>query len=64
MASNPKSAVPTEADHIRGVRDVGKYDAVVGSEDEARRIVRQALPHALELPPGIVGVPYPNPLAG
>jgi hypothetical protein len=59
-----KAAVPTEADHIRGVRAAGKYDAVVGSEAEARRIAQQALPHATELPPGVVGVPYPSPPAG
>jgi hypothetical protein len=55
--------VATEADHIRGVSAAGRYDATVGSEDEARRITQQALPHALELPPGVVGVPYPSPPA-
>lgn len=53
--------MPTEADHIQGVKAPGKYDAVVGSEAEARRIAQQALPHARELSPGVVGVPYPNP---
>lgn len=57
-------AVPTEADHIRGVKDPGKYDATVGSEAEARRIVRQALPDAAELPPAVPGQPYPNPPSG
>ena len=56
--------MPTEADHVRDIRAAGKYDAVVGSEAEARRIVRLALPHAIELPPGVVGVPYPTPSAG
>lgn len=56
--------MPSEADHIRGVRAPGKYDAEVGSEADARRIVQQALPHAQELPPGVVGAPYPNPPTG
>jgi hypothetical protein len=56
--------VPTETDHIQGVKAPGKYDAVVGSVDEARRIAQQALPHAQELPPGVEGVPYPTPPAG
>ena len=58
------SAVPTEADHIAGVNAPGKYDAVVGSEAEARRIARQALPHAQELRPAIAGQAYPLPPKG
>ncbi len=54
----------TEADHVRGVGAAGKYDATVGSEAEARRIVQQALPHAVELPPAVTGQPYPNPPKG
>jgi len=53
--------VATEAEHVKGVGAAGKYDAIVGSEEEARRIVQQALPHALELPPAVAGQPYPNP---
>ena len=56
--------MPTDAEHIRDVKAPGKYDALVGSEAEARWIVQQALPSAQELPPGIFGVPYPNPPAG
>ena len=50
--------MPTEADHVNGVRASGKYDATVGSEVEARRIVQQALPHAQELPPAVAGQSY------
>ena len=53
-----------EADHIRGVSSPGRYDAIVGSEAEARGIVRQALPEAVELPPAVAGSPYPSPPAG
>ena len=56
--------MPTEADHVRGVGAAGKYDATVGSEAEARGIVQQALPHAVELPPAFTGQPYPNPPKG
>ena len=56
--------MPTEAEHILDVKAAGRYDAVVGSEAEARRIVQQALPHAQELSPGGFGLPYPNPPAG
>lgn len=59
-----KPAVPTEADHVKGVKAPGKYDATVGSEAEARRIVQQALPHAQELPPAVAGQPYPSPPKG
>jgi hypothetical protein len=59
-----KPVVPTETDHLKGVRAAGKYDAVVGSEVEARRIVQQALPYAKELTSAEVGVPYPNPPPG
>jgi hypothetical protein len=56
--------VPTEADHIQGVQAPGKYDATVGSEDEARRIIQQALPYAQELSRGIAGQAYPGPPQG
>src|SRR5207302_10395627 len=55
---------PTEADHVRGVKAPGKYDATVGSEEEARRIMQQAMPDAPELPPAVAGQPYPSPPAG
>lgn len=59
-----KPAVPTEADYVKGVKAVGKYDATVGSEDKARRILHQALPHAQELLPAVAGQPYPSPPYG
>ena len=43
-------AVPTEAEIIQGIQAPGRYDATVGSEDEARRVLRQAMPDALECP--------------
>jgi hypothetical protein len=52
-------SVPTEADHIKGVRAPGRYDATVGSEAEARRIVRGAMPDAVEVPPAVAGQLYP-----
>jgi hypothetical protein len=53
--------MPTEADHVKAVQTPGRYNATVGSEDEALRIVRQALPHAIEMPPAVAGQPYPRP---
>jgi hypothetical protein len=57
-------SVPTEADHIKGVRAPGRYDATVGSEAEARRIVRGAMPDAVEVPPAVAGQLYPLPDPG
>jgi hypothetical protein len=57
-------AVPTEPDHVRGVQSPGRYDAIVESEMQARRIIQQALPHAQELPPAHHGQPYAAPPAG
>ena len=54
----------TEEDDVKGVQAPGKYDGTVGPEAEARRIIQQALPHALERPPAVAGQPYPNPPAG
>ncbi len=59
-----KPAVPTEADHIKGVKAPGRYNATVGSEEEATRIVRTAMPDAVEVPPGVAGQPYPIPEPG
>jgi hypothetical protein len=53
--------MPTEADHVDAVKKPGRYNAVVGSESEARRIVQQALPHAVEVAPAVAGKPYPRP---
>jgi hypothetical protein len=54
----------TEAEVIRGIQQPGRFDAVVGSEADALRVVRTALPHAVELPPALVGRPYPSPPPG
>jgi hypothetical protein len=59
-----KPAVPTEADLIKGVKAPGRYNATVGSEEEATRIVRSAMPDAVEVPRGVAGQPYPIPEPG
>jgi len=51
-------------DIVRGIRDPGKFDAVVPSEAEARRLIRAAMPDAAELPPAIIGRAYPSPPSG
>lgn len=56
--------MPTEAEIIRGIQAPGRYDAVVGSEAEARRLLQQAMPDAVELPPAVSGQLYPNPPTG
>lgn len=56
--------MPTEADHIKAVQAPGRYNSTVGSEDEARRIVRQALPHATEVARGTPDQPYPQAAPG
>jgi hypothetical protein len=56
--------VPTEQDIIQGIQGPGKFDALVASEADARRLVRAALPHAVELPPAVTGQPYPSPPRG
>ncbi len=53
--------MPTDAELIDGVRAAGNYDAEVVSLADALRIVRQALPHAVELPEALLGLPYPPP---
>ncbi len=50
----------TEDDIIKGIKAPGKFDATVGSQTEATRVVRTALPHATELPPAVAGRPYPS----
>jgi len=59
-----KPAVPTEEDHVKGVKAPGRYNATVGSEEEATRIVRTAMPDAVEVPPAVAGQPYPIPEPG
>ena len=51
--------MPSETDHVSAIRSPGRYNATVGSEEEARRIIQQALPHATEVPRGVPGQPYP-----
>ena len=50
----------TDAEIIQGIEDPGAFDATVASEAEASRLVRLALPHALELPPAQTGTAYPR----
>jgi hypothetical protein len=52
--------VPTEAEIIKGIQGAGRYNASVYSEAEARRLLQQAMPDAIELPPATAGLPYPN----
>ena len=54
----------TDDDIIDGIRQPGRYDETVVSEDEARRLVRTALPDALELPHAVAGQPYAGPPSG
>ena len=54
----------TDAEIIRGIQAPGRYNATVASEDEARRLLRAAMPDAVEVPPAVTGKPYPNPTAG
>lgn len=56
--------MPTEAEHARAIQAPGRYNAVVGSAEEACRIVRTALPHAIEVPRAVAGLPYPQPDPG
>src|SRR5688572_13675382 len=51
----------SDADIIKGIRAPGRFDAIVGSEAEAKRLVKIALPHAIELPPATSGQLYPSP---
>lgn len=56
--------MPSEADHVKAIQAPGRYNAIVASEEQARRIVQIALPHAVEVPRGVTGQPYPQPGAG
>src|SRR5271166_5563729 len=59
-----KAAKMTQDEIIKGIEAPGKFDATAGSEAEALRAVRTALPHATELPPAVAGQPYPLPPKG
>jgi hypothetical protein len=54
----------TEDEIIKGIQQPGRFDAEVGSEVDARRIVGTALPHAVELPRATMGQPYASPPQG
>lgn len=49
---------------VVGVRQPGRFDATVASEADATRLVREAMPDAVELPRAVAGQPYAGPPAG
>ncbi len=49
---------------VRGIQQPGRFDAAVPSESEARRLLREALPDAVELPRAVAGQPYAGPPPG
>ena len=51
----------SDADIIKGIQAPGRFDVVVGSEAEARRLVKIALPYAIELPSATAGQAYASP---
>ena len=54
----------SEDDIIKGIQQPGRFDATVGSEADARRLVKTALPHAVELPAAQAGQPYASSPSG
>ena len=54
----------SDDDIIREIRRPGKFDAIVPSEAAARRLIREAMPDATELPRAISGRVYPAPPPG
>jgi hypothetical protein len=54
----------SDDDIIKGIQAPGKFDAIVGSEAEAKRLMRTALPHGTELPTATAGKPYSSPPKG
>jgi hypothetical protein len=54
----------SDADIIKGIQAPGRFDATVGSEAYAKRLVKTALPHAIELPPAKAGQAYASPPKG
>ena len=54
----------SDADIIKGIQRPGPFDAVVDSEADAKRLVRTALPHAVELPAATAGQAYASPPKG
>jgi hypothetical protein len=56
--------VPTEAENIQRILAAGRYDATADSEAAGRRLLRLAMPDAVELLEAVSGQPYPNPPPG
>lgn len=54
----------TDAEIVHGIVSPGRYDATVGTEADARRLLQTAMPDAVELSPAIAGHPYPAPPGG
>jgi hypothetical protein len=54
----------SESDSIKGIQEPGRFDTTVGSEADAKRLVKAALPHAIELPPAVTGQAYVSPPKG
>jgi hypothetical protein len=54
----------SEEEIIDGIRNPGRFDADAESLEEAERLVRRALPHAIEVEPAQAGQPYPSPPSG
>ena len=46
------------------VRSSGKFDTTVDSLADARKLIKKAMPDAVELPPAVAGKPYPSPPPG
>jgi hypothetical protein len=47
--------------HDYRIKAPGRYNALVGSERDARRLLQQAMPDGVELPPAVAGQSYPTP---
>ena len=49
---------------IAGIAAPGKFDIMTSSLEEARAMIQQAMPDAVELPEAVAGQPYASPPAG
>jgi hypothetical protein len=54
----------SDDDIIKGIGAPGKFDPTVASEADAKRLVKSALPHAIELSPATAGQAYASPPTG
>jgi hypothetical protein len=54
----------SDDDIINGIQTPGRFDATVGSEDDAKRLAKTALPHAVELPAATASQQYASPPKG